>query len=339
MTNGKDDTRDMILADLEIHEMNEEFREDFNLGDPKPLKVEGDHPLIDRSRWGLFHDVDPASYHAGFIDDVTLSQSQMGRILDETPLDFAYNHVQLNPDIAEEVVKSTVQMRRGDVVHQLALGKGKGYFVLPDEYGDFKKKAAQELRDEAISRGETPILAAKFEEAEIMAEVIRDRIDEALGGAPYQTEVVFLYQEMTSAGPVWVRGMVDVWEPEQRIILDPKITAMLYNGKVERHLVSMGWDRQAALYPHAIGQIIGQPGKVRFADLMIKPEAPFTSRMVRLEKAWEHSAIKQCKFAIERFGRCLYAGRWPGFEDTAFVALPAWEDKRREAMELGGDEL
>lgn len=317
----------------------DEFRDDFNLGDPKPKVAAEEHPLIDRSRWGLFHGVDPVLYHGGLIDDVTLSQSQMGRILDETPLDFAYNHVQLNPEIAEEKVKATVEQQRGDIVHQLALGKGRGYFVLPAEYGDFKKKAAQELRDEAISRGETPILAHKFEEAEIMAEVIRERIDEALGGAPYETEVVFLYQEMTSAGPVWIRGMVDVWCPEQKIILDPKITPMLYNGKVERHLLNMGWDRQGALYPHAIGQIIGEPGRVKFADLMIKPEAPFTSRLVRLEKAWEHSAIKQCKIAIERFGRCLYAGRWPGFEETAFVALPAWEDKRREAMELAGDEL
>jgi hypothetical protein len=309
-----------------------DFYDDFGRAPVRP-EVKAEHPLIDRSRWGLFPDFDIARYHAGMIDEVTLSQGQMGRLLDETPLDFAFNNVQLNPEGAEERILETVAARRGDVVHQLALGKGKGYKV--GDFKDWRTKEAQSFRDNAVADGLVPIKRKDFDEAEVIADVVRERIEEALDGAAYETEVAFLYQEMTEAGPIWVRGLLDVWCEERGMILDPKVTGMLYDGKVERHMVSMGWDRQAALYQHAVGVITGRAGRIRFRDLMVKPEAPFTSRVVGLEKAWEASAVKQCLIAMQRFGSCLYAGRWPGFEDTAYVQLPAWEDKRREAMELG----
>jgi len=313
------------------------FREDFNLGEPKPGSL--DHPLIDRSRWGIFRDVDVESYHAGNPagqlreGEISLSQSQMGRILDETPLDFAFHHPQLNPD--REKLAATIAQHRGDVVHQLALGKGRGYAVL--DYDDFRTKDAKAARDRAIEQGLTPIRRSVFEEAEVMAEVIRSRIDEALDGAPYETEVAFLYQEMTSSGPIWVRGMVDVWCEERGIILDPKVTPMIYDKLVERHLVNMGWDRQAALYPHAFGMILGHEfaGRIKFRDLMIKPTEPFTTRMVALDKQWQWSAIKRCQEAMERFGRYLYAGRWPGFEGVHVASLPTWEAISREKAEMG----
>lgn len=315
----------------------DEFNADFGLSGEKKA-VAGEHPLVDRSRWGLIRDTDVALYHAGSLGrleegEVSISQSQMRLILEETPLDFAFAHPQLNPD--REKLAATVAMHRGDVVHQLALGKGRGYAVL--DCKEFRSNADKAMRDEALAKGLTPVKVADYEAAEIMAEVIRDRIEEALDGAPYETEVAFLYQEMTTAGPVWVRGMADVWCEEKLTILDPKITPMIYDNKVERQLLNMGWDRQGALYPHAFGTILGPDyaGRIKFRDLMVKPTEPFTSRVVALEKAWHWSALKQCQEAIERFGRCLYEDRWPGFEHVHHAQMPSWEAKRREAVENG----
>lgn len=307
-----------------------------NLGSKKIA----DHPLLDRSRWGLFRDVDIEAYHRGSFatlkpDEISLSQSQMGKLLDETPLDFAFAHPQINPASFDPA--ATVAQHRGDIVHQLALGKGRGYAVL--DVDDFRSNAAKAARDEALAKGLTPCKAKDYEAAEVMADVIKERIAEVLDGAAYETEVAFLYQEMTSSGPIWVRGMVDVWCEERLMILDPKVTPMLYDGKVERHLINMGWDRQAALYPHAFGMILGGEvaGRIKFRDLMIKPSEPFTSRVVGLHKGWYWSAIKRCQEAMERFGRCLYSGRWPGFEGVHIAELPSWEAKQREAAELAGE--
>ena len=287
-----------------------------------------------REGWGLFTDIKPEDYFLDPCPVVSLSNSGMRYLLEETPLDFAYQNPRLNPDAVDEV-KKTAAIYRGDVVHQLALGKGRGFAI--GEFKDWRTKAAGEFKDAAIADGLTPILREKFEEAEIMAEVIREKIKRVLDGADYQTEVVFMYQEQTAAGPIWVRGMLDVWCPEKAVILDPKVTPMLYDGKVERQLLNMGWDRQASLYPHAVGMILPQlAGRVQFADLMVKPTEPFTSRLVGLRKSWEYSSIQECKRAMEIFGECVHSGRWPGFgDDIHRVDLPKWEDKRREERALG----
>jgi hypothetical protein len=317
-----------------------QFYDDFDRDPDRPKPQAGDHPGIQRHRWGLFPDVDIEAYHRGYFasleeGELSISQSGMGRLINETPLDYAFNDLQLNPDA--ERLKATVQMHRGDVVHQLSLGKGRGYAIAPAAFGDWKKKAAQDFKAEAIKNGQTPILAHAFEEAEIIAEVIRERIDELLDGAAYDTEVAFLYQETTSVGPVWVRGMLDVWCPERRAILDPKITPQLYDAKIGRHMVNMGWDRQAALYPRAVGMILGGEfaGRTAFRDVMVKPEAPFTSRVVKLDKADEYQATRECVAAIELFGQCVYSGRWPGFEGEDTIELPIFTRKSREALGYG----
>lgn len=311
---------------------DQEFVQDFGREAITQRAKAPDHPLIDRSRWGIFLDADLDKYFSGMIDDPSLSQSGMRKLNAETPLDFAFDDPVLNKDA--EKLAATVAQRRGDVVHQLALGKGNGFAVL--NFDDFRKDVAKNARDEAIRRGLTPILAKNFEESEIMAEVIRERIVEALDGASYQTEVAFLYQEMTPSGPIWIRGLIDVWCEERAIILDPKVTERLYDGKVERHMVDMGWNLQGALYPRAIGMILpALAGRVRFADLMVKPKAPFTSRVVALDKYAEELSIRECQRAMFKFGECLYAGRWPGFEETHLAQLPVYEAKRIEALDTG----
>jgi len=305
------------------------FYDDFDRDPNSPKPQPGDHPGIKRELWGLFPDVDIAAYHRDELaPEPSLSNSGMKRLIAETPLDFAYHHPRINPEAVKEA-DDTAAKRRGDVVHQLALGKGRGYAVLP--FDDFRSTAAKSARDNAVADGLTPIKQKDFDEAEVMAEVLRERIEEYLDGAAYQTEVAFIYQHMTAAGPIWCRGLMDVWCEERLIILDPKVTARLYDDSVGRHMVDMGWDRQAAFYPHAVGEILGQGGRVKFRDLMVKPEAPYTSRVVGLEKSDEYQAILECRSAMERFGAGMYSGNWPGFgNETHFVDLPAWTRKSRE---------
>lgn len=308
---------------------DEQFGEDFDvdLNAPRPDKVVAVEP--GREGWRIIPDVDLVAYYA---DDLTpepsISNSGMTLLLNETPLDFAYQNARLNPEAADKAVE-TAAMRRGDVVHQLALGKGAGYAVA--DFADWRTKDAKSFRDNAIADGLTPIKRADFEDAEIMAEAIKLRIDEVLEGASYETEVAVVCQEQTPSGPVWVRGLLDVWCEERATIIDPKVTANLYDAKVARHLAQMGWDRQGALYSHLIGKVRPDlAGRISFADLMIKPTAPFTSRLVTTEKAWTYSSLRLCQRAIELFGACLHSGKWPGFGDGVHYAeMPVWLQRER----------
>jgi hypothetical protein len=145
-----------------------------------------------------------------------------------------------------------------------------------------------------------------------------------------------MYQEETPFGPIWVRFCLDVWCPERALILDPKITPRIYDGMVERQFVNMGWDRQAALYPHAVGKIFPElAGRVDFADLLVKPKPPYTSRRIATEKAWKATKLRECFKAMETFAYCLKENRWPGFplDETEIAHMPKWEEARLMAEE------
>lgn len=302
-------------------------------------RVEHD-PTVARSGWGLYHDIEAVDYHLDPCPEPAISNSLMEPILTKTAKDFAFAHPrrhELLPGVEwdDDIRKDTLARVRGDVVHQLALGKGRGYAV--GDFPTWQSKDSKAFKEDAEAAGLTPIKRKDFEEAEMLADRVREAIKRALDGAAYETEVVFMYQEQTEHGPIWVRGMMDIWCEERAIILDPKVTSRLYDGLVERHALAMGWDRQGALYQRAIGQIFPEiAGRVEFCDLMINPDPPYVSRLWAPERHWLASSVRQCQIAFERFGECMFRKEWPDFGNSASRGpMPVWEDKRRTEMEIG----
>lgn len=297
-------------------------------------------------RCGFFYDMPAEQYFADPIEEGSLSNSNSKILESESPLDFAFAHPRLNPDAVEEA-RASAAKRRGDIVHQLALGKGRGFAV--GDYPDFRTNAAKDWRAAAEAEGKTAVLLKDYEPAEVMAEVIKSRVDEILGGAEYQTEVVIIWKEETPAGTIYMRGMLDIWcekslNPKHKglpIILDPKITGLLGNGrageqKVNKHMVNMGWDRQAALYKRGVSQLLNvMDSAVIFGNLMIKPEPPFTSRLLYPSFTATRTALFLARPQILLFAQCMASGKWPGYPvDGEEIELPDYEEKRRLDREI-----
>lgn len=305
---------------------------DMDRESTKPREVPG----IDRSKWGLFPEISFAEYMLDPAPAPSISNSGISLLLSETPLDFAFDHPRLPPVDPDKLREDKLAHILGSVTHRLALGKGAEYAV--GEYDAWRSKEAKEFKAAAIAEGRCPITRDKFDECEVMAGILKERIDRALDGASYETEVVFLYQEETPFGPVWVRGMLDVWCSERAMILDPKITPRIYNGMLDRQFVNMGWDRQAALYTHALGRIFPElGGRVEFADLLVKPKPPYTSRLAAPEKGWRAMKLRESLKAMETFAYCLKEELWPGFpeNDVDIIHMPRWEESRILADEEG----
>jgi len=313
---------------------DKQFLDDFNM-DAAPQAGAPPHD----PRTGMFPDMTAEQYFADPIEEGSISNSGL-KILDaETPLDFAFQHPRLNPEKLPEA-RASAAKRRGDIVHQLALGKGRGYEV--GDFGDFKTKAAREWRDEVEATGKTPVLRHVYEPAEIMAEVLKERIDAALQGKPYITEVPIIWAENTPFGKVYARGMLDVWCEELATILDPKVTALLHDGrpgeyKINKHAVAMGWDRQAAWYKRGVERILPHlANKVRFGNLMVKPDEPFTSRLLWPSEVMRMTALHEMIPQVNRFAHCMATGNWPSYPDEGEnFDLAPWEENRRlDAMEI-----
>lgn len=295
-------------------------------------------PDLEDPRCGFFLKLEPLEYHADPIEEGSLSNSGIKILNDESPLDFAFQHPRINPEARERVLGSVAGMR-GDLVHQLALGKGRGYAIC--DAADWRTKVAQEFKKDALDAGETPVLRAAFEAAQVMAEVIVERIKRVLDGASYETEVAIIWREETPAGEIYMRGLLDVWCEERATILDPKVTARLGDGRpgseqIQKHAVNMGWDMQAGIYTRGVERLRPDlEGKVKFGNLMIKPEAPFTSRLFWPDHIAKRTAVYLARPAMLKFAECQASGRWPGYPDEGeTLSLPSYEENRRLEAEI-----
>jgi hypothetical protein len=276
-------------------------------------------PLITKP--GLYFDMACEDYFADPCPEPSLSNSGIGILLHQSPQHFAAQHPRLNGGV--DACKATAQMHRGSVVHRLALGAGKDYTIL--DFDDFRTKEAKAQRADAEAAGTVPILAAKFEEAEAQAKVLRRHLDDIFLGEAFLPEVVLAWQIETKHGLIWCRGMIDAWCPSLMMAVDLKSTTDASPTAATRRMVNGGYDTQDAWYSRGLGHVIGEPGKVRFVTLFGENDPPFASHAVTIDEAWRSSSWDLCEEAAEIFARCKKAGQWPGYpRDPQHLSPPDW---------------
>jgi PDDEXK-like domain of unknown function (DUF3799) len=283
---------------------------------------------------GLYADITPIEYFAEPCPAPALTNTTIKVLLDETPADAHYQHTGLNPDA--ELIKANAAMITGDVVHQIALGKGRGFRIGDFERWDRRNKDVDKFLIECERDGVTAVKQKEFAPLAAMGQIVKDRIEQTLehvakkrGQATpsgYQTEVVFAWLEETRFGPVWCRGMADIWCEELAFIGDPKITAALTNSRIVGHTQKQGWPRQAAWYVRGFGAIIPEfAGRLTFANILVKPKPPHTVRCTAPMESWRTAAERECEAALNMFAHCLHNKRWPGYpEGIEMLEPPTW---------------
>lgn len=284
---------------------------------------------------GFYPNMDPVTYFSEPCPSPAFTQSGVKTLLGKTPADFADDHPAINGGM--DKAKASAEMLHGDIVHQLALGKGRGYQII--EAADFRTKVAQEAKQTAIDSGFTPVLAHKYGEGRVQAELLKSRIAETLTflGSKmghgtrtwdYQTEVVMIWKE----DDVWARGMLDVWCPDLGVILDPKITKCIYDDRLDGQISKMGWDIQSTLYRRGVASIRPElAGRVVFENILLHPENN-RMRNIQIDEAQRYACEQDIEHALGIFRKCLTANAWPGFPIEASVrTMPGW--KLKEVMD------
>lgn len=279
-------------------------------------------PLITRP--GIYANLTPVQYFDEPCPSAACTNSTIKTLLSETPKDAAYEHPALNPD--RELIAANAAMRTGDVVHQIALGKGRGFRIGDFDRWDKRLPDVAKFLEECEADGVTPVKEKEFAPLQTMGFLVKDRIEATLEALAkkrghrtipeYQTEVVFAWIEETRWGPVWCRGMADVWCEELAFIGDPKITAALTNERISGHAHKQGWARQAAWYQRGFAAIFPSlAGRLTFANILIKPKPPYTARCSAPMESWRTAAERECVAGLNMFAHCLQAGIWPGYPD------------------------
>lgn len=295
---------------------------------------------------GIYDDIAAARYHADDLAIVpTLSSSIGKKLLAETPLAAWHAHPRLNPTFKP---KAEEKFYAGSVAHEVLLGRGGGFKILPFE--DFRSGAAKAERDAWITQGLTPILSKHWINIAAMTTKIGFRlreIDECRALFSHQmvgtldcgrAERVLLWEDM--GGPI-CRAMIDFQGPSEPEIWDLKFTgASLSDESLARQIETLGYDMSFAFYLRGLTKLLpAYAGRWKCRWIFVSDEEPYECRVIELDNEKAEIGDRKAALAIEKWRRCLAEDRWPSWPPRVQTVPTAWNSREKQmARELHDDD-
>lgn len=237
-----------------------------------------------------------------------LSQSIAHRMLDQTCLHAWTYH----PLLGGVHRKATKAMDAGQILHTLLLGKGKQLDIVDAK--DWRTKAAQEARDNAVASGFVPVL--RHEHDSVMDSLATIQANLAAAGIRLDglKEVCVEWDEVGESGPVLCRAMMDNVFLDDGLIIDVKKCESAHPRGSGRHMVEYGYDIQHAAYTSAIEhlrpELIGR-ARMEFAFIELVP--PYAVLPARPNGIMRRLGEMKWKRAIKMWERCLITKVFPGY--------------------------
>lgn len=277
---------------------------------------------------GLYPDIPEDEYHRDCIPAEfggSLSVSGAKKLLPPScPAIFEYERRNPRPPSTE--------METGTIVHGILLGTGQEAEVL--DYPNYATKAAKEARDKARAAGRVPVLLHKWEEAERIAQAVRD--DDECGGllAEGDSEVSGFWVDPEFA--IWCRLRMDrlTYFGLTPTIVDLKTAASSSPAKFAKAAAEYRYDLQSVWYPQGLAAILGIDDwrDVDFVLVVVPTEPPYIPMAYRLEDERDiASAAEDCRIAREKYRDCTAAGVWPKWSrDITPLSLPGYARKQIE---------
>lgn len=270
------------------------------------------------------YDMPDAEYRA----DPALSCSEARRIL-EAPA--KYRH-----DRDARVEQHTKAFDLGKAAHTLVLGAGVDVVVVQAD--DWKKKAAQEARDEAYATGRTPLLAREWAVVCDMRDAIACHpvagplLDPARG-APEQS--LFWTDPRTG---VDLRARLD-WLPAtpptgRLIIPDLKTTVDASARAFGKSAASYDYHMQAAFYMAGAATLLDVDPA--FVFIAIEKSPPHLVHVMELDSDALAIGRDRIRRAIDVYVACTESGVWPGYPlEVSTASLPRWAGMEHDDLMAG----
>lgn len=267
------------------------------------------------------YDMPEAEYHADPVPGGSLSASGAKKLLPPScPALYRYEQDHKQHKRAFEL---------GSAAHRMVLGLGAEWVLL--DYPDYRKKEAQQARDEARAAGAVPILSPEHEQIRAMAEALRGHhlASNLLCRDDVQAERSFFWRDEEFG--IWRRSRLDAFrEPgpgnllDCPVIADYKSAACADPETFARNAASYGYHMQDAFYRDAVAAVLGQPAEFFFVVQEKTP--PYLVSVVQLGADSVAAGRRRNAEAMEIYRDCQAVDLWPGYNtgDIATVDLPAW---------------
>lgn len=269
-------------------------------------------------------------YHGQPTVGPSISSSGLRTIWSQSPAHY-YVDSALNPKRAPQADRPAFAL--GRLAHKLLLEGSDGladeFVTRPEQWSDWRTKAAQEWRDGQIAAGKTVITDADLAAVTGMAESLaRHPLIEA-GILDGFVERSLLWKDAKTG--VWLKSRPDVVPRASGLFSDLKTTASVSDNDLERSLSDYGYHMQAALVGMASEAVLGRPME-EFALVWVEKAPPHCVRVTVLTGEDLDRGRQQLRRAIDQFAECVATGEWPGpggsRRDAEYLTLPPWAAKR-----------
>jgi len=282
---------------------------------------------------GLHKDIPLEQYISDPAPEPSLSKGTIKRIIQKTPAHAMYHHPRLNPNCPRE---DSTRTDLGSAVHSQILG-GPEVIFAPEEFTDWKKKAAQIFRKEAREEGKIALLAKN--QVEVATAAVNAK--KVLQTLPhwkddYQTEGTMIWKD----GASWKRGRFDIWNPGSNCMIDVRTCTSADPAQwIKTNMMNGGYDIQAEHYLDGICALEKPKRRPRFFFLLVEIEPPFCSLLVALDPEYEDFAQRKIKHGTHVWQACLESGTWPGYSTRPHYAeLKPWVREEAEVRMLYNEE-
>jgi hypothetical protein len=251
----------------------------------------------------------------------SLSQSAAHVLITQSPAHCWTAH----PRFGNAPRKVSKAADEGSLIHQLLLGKSSEILVV--EANDFKTKAAQFVRDEAIAAGKIPVIASRYHEVQAAANVLRATIegfgiDLSEGVAEQPVE----WYEPADRGWVLCRGLLDLFQPKRPRIVDLKKIVSADIETCSRHAYEYGYDLQRAAYVSCVEKLMPEfAGRVEYVIVFMEIEPPYAVVPVIPNGQMRELGERRWQRAVRLWEKCLAEDYWPTYTSTiTSLELPPW---------------
>jgi hypothetical protein len=262
---------------------------------------------------GFYRSLPAEQYHLDPCEAPSLNYSTAKAIVQDSPWHAWSRH----PRLGGNKFTATPKMDLGSIAHALLLRQPIENVEIINA-DNFKKKAAQNERKEAKEAGKLVVLQYQIDDLYIGLSKMRANL--AAAGVHLDGDA-----EMTA---IWnadctCRTRMDHISKDKLTIQDLKCTASANPQFLERHIVEMCYDIQAAAEIEAVETLEPElEGRVGFSDVFIEIEEPYfvvvadhSESMLSLGRARWHRAKR-------KWIECLETNEWAGFSNRMIVHAP-----------------
>jgi len=212
---------------------------------------------------------------------------------------------------ASKKKETTASMGFGSLVDCLLLEEDKfetRYAISP--YPDFRKKEAQEWRDEMQSSGVEIVTEDRLASAHDACEAVRNHYAAAALLYGSQSQVAFRHK--TRYG-IASKGLVDIVPLAEDTLVDLKTcsqTALESKRSLQRYIYDWSYHIQAGAYLDGWNVASGED-RTRFKFIFVTNTEPFRCAVVELPLAAILLGAQQYQSGVARFVDCLERNTWP----------------------------